>query len=372
MWVALLVAASVSAPALLAQATGVVGGRAVRLAGRDTLPLDGARVVLHRISAREQGPIDSATAGPGGAFRFRVARDTQALLLASTRHSGIEYFSRPARIGAADNDTSLLVLAADTSSTAPLGIGARYLVVNRPGPGGGRGVLDLVVLQNTSGITRVAPDTSRPSWSMALPRGLTGFEVGDGEVSPAAVGLLRDTLTISSPFPPGERQLVVTYMLPAGRERYEVPLGEADSVVVLLEEAGARVASPGFAESDSSVIEGRGYRRFIATGVAAGEVALRFTDARGGAARLLPLLAAVLAAALVLAGVRLFRAPGRRAVPAGAALEETPAALIERIALLDARCAGREGTVAAAEWARYQAERARLLALLGSETSRPN
>jgi hypothetical protein len=144
----------------------VVGGRAVRLVGQDSVPLAGASVVLHRLSAREQGPIDSVVVGRDGRFRFRVTADTLALLLASTRYSGIEYFSRPARMAPGTSDTALLVLAADTSSIAPISIGARYLVLNRPGPGGGRGVLDLIVLQNRGGVTLVAADTTQPSWRM--------------------------------------------------------------------------------------------------------------------------------------------------------------------------------------------------------------
>jgi hypothetical protein len=346
---------------------GVVGGRALRLVGQDSVPLAGASVVLHRLSAREQGPVDSVVVGRDGRFRFGVTADTLALLLASTRYSGIEYFSRPARMAPGASDTALLVLAADTSSVVPILIGARYLVVNRPGPGGGRGVLDLIVLQNRGGVTLVASDSTQPSWRMRLPAGLAGFEVGDGEVSQAAVGLAGDTLTISSPFPPGERQLVVTYALPAGRDRYAVPLeGGADSVVILLEEPAARVTTPGFSAADSAVIEGRTYRRWIATGVPDGEVSIRLPGAGGRAgARIPSLLAALLGGGLLVAGLWIVR----RARPLHGVARpqpgtETAAALIERLAQLDRRYAGRESEVEASEWGRYREQRSRLKAEL--------
>ena len=344
----------------------VVGGRAVRLVGQDSVPLAGASVVLHRLSAREQGPIDSAVVARDGRFRFRVAADTLALLLASTRYSGIEYFSRPARMAAGTSDTTLLVLAADTSSAVPITIGARYLVLNRPGPGGGRGVLDLIVLQNRGGVTLVAADTTQPSWRMRLPAGLTGFQVGDGEISPAAVGLAGDTLTIASPFPPGERQLVVTYALPTSRDRYTVPLdGGADSVVMLLEEPSARVTTPGFSAADSAVIEGRTYRRWIATGVRSGEVTIRVPGAARASTRILNLLAAALGGALLLAALWILRRT--RPAPSGAARPEpdvTAAVLIERVAQLDRSYVGRESEFEASEWARYREQRAQLMSAL--------
>lgn len=252
-----------------------VGGRAVRVASGDTLPLGGAMVVLHRISAARQGPIDSMRTTPDGQFRFRVAADSQALILASTNFSGIEYFSRPARLAPGKGDATLLVVAADTSSGVTLSLAARYLLVGRVGEGGVRTVLDLIVMQNRTELTKVAADSSRPVWSIRVPQGLTRFEVGDGEVSPAAVGLAGDTVTVSAPFSPGERQLVVTYALPSSQRRVEIPFDvRADSIVILTEEGGARVTSPGFTKAADQVMEGKTYRRFVATNREPGMVTL--------------------------------------------------------------------------------------------------
>ncbi len=284
-----------------AQRVGV-GGRAIRVTARDTTPLAGAMVVLHRISASRQGPLDSMRVGADGRFSFRVAPDSQALILASTRYSGIEYFSRPSRAAPGRGDASLLIVAADTSSTAPISMAARYVVVSRPAQEGVRGILDLIVMQNRGDATRVAPDSTLPAWTLRLPAGLTGFEVGDGELSPAAVGLSGDTMTVAAPLSPGERQLVVSYSVPSDRQVIELPFDfGADSVVILTEEDGARVTTPGFTRSTDQAIEGRTYRRFIATGVRPGSVSLRVPATGDTGKWAAPAIAAIMALVLAIA-----------------------------------------------------------------------
>ena len=153
-----------------------VGGTVARLASGDTVPLAGARVVLHRLTATQQGPVDSVLSDAAGRFQFRViAEDTTALLLTSSRHDGIEYFSRPARPTAQGPDTGLVVLVADTSSSAPVSLAGRYLMIGRPQQGGRRGALDLIVLQNRGDMTRVARDSAAPVWSMPMPAGIAGL-----------------------------------------------------------------------------------------------------------------------------------------------------------------------------------------------------
>lgn len=285
-------------PVVMAQQVGVAG-RAVRVTARDTTPLTGAMVVLHRISASRQGPLDSMRAGADGRFAFRVPADSQALMLASTRYSGIEYFSRPTRVAPGHGDASLLIVAADTSSTVPISIAARYIVVSRPAREGQRGILDLIVMQNRGDATRVGRDSTLPAWTMRLPAGLTAFEVGDGEVSPAAVGLSGDTMAVAAPLSPGERQLVVSYALPSNRRTIEIPLDfAADSVVILTEEDGASVTSPGFSRTTDQPIEGRTYRRFVATGLAPGVVSVRVPVTGAMGKWLAPALATLMALVL--------------------------------------------------------------------------
>lgn len=343
-----------------------VSGTVARLSARDTVPVAGARVVLHRLTAAEQGPVDSTLSDAEGRFEFRVKPDTSALLLTSSRFDGIEYFSRPARATVQRPDTGLVVLVADTSSSAPVVLGGRYLMIGRPEQGGRRGALDLIVLQNRGDMTRVARDSSVPVFSMPMPAGIQDFTPGQSEFSAAAVGFTGDSLTISAPLSPGDRQLMVTYTFPRGVKDVRVPFATAsDSVVLLLEEPDARVLTPGFVARDSQVIETRTYHRWAGAVPAGGSVEVRFqVPGEGGRSATLA-LAALLAVGLVAGGIVLVR---RRSGTSAAVPEPVPsrdpAGLIDALARLDARYAGREGEVGAAEWSQYAAQRRELKAAL--------
>lgn len=340
-----------------------VGGVVSRLAGSDTVPLPGSRVVLHALTAARQGPVDSTVADAAGRFRFSLRPDSTVLLLTSSRHDGIEYFSRPARATREGSDTGLVILVADTSSSAAVTLAGRYLMIGRPEQGGRRGALDLIVLQNRDGRTRVARDTSAPVWTMPLPEGIADFTPGQSEFSAAAVGYHGDSLTISAPLSPGDRQLMVTYTLPGGVKSLQVPFAAAsDSVVFLLEEATARVATPGFAVADTQVIEGRTYHRWVGALRAPGAVEVRFPVPGEGGREATLALAALLGMGLLAGGLVLLRRRGGKdqvdvlAAPA----PRDAAALIESLARLDAQYAGREAEVGVAAWSQYLALRAEL------------
>lgn len=357
--------AAVLAPVPLA-AQARVGGTVARLAQRDTVPLAAARVVLHSLTAVQQGPVDSVLSDAAGHFEFRIAPDTSALLLTSSRHDGIEYFSRPARATLSEPDTGLVVLVADTSSSAPVSLAGRYLMIGRPEQGGRRGALDLIVLQNRGDRTRVARDSSVPVWTMPMPAGIEDFTPGQSEFSAAAVGHRGDSLTISAPLSPGDRQLMVTYTLPRGLKRVLVPFAAAtDSVVLLLEEPTARVVTPGFAIRDSQVIETRTYHRWVGATPAAGMVEVRFPVPGEGGREATLALAALLALALLAGGIMLLRRRGGTVTPVPAALPvREPAALIDALARLDAQYAGREEELSPAAWSQYVVQRQELKAAL--------
>ena len=66
-------------PALQAQTSTATAGRVVLPRARDTVPLPGVRVLLHRVGRTTQGPVDSARADAAGRFRFRFRADTSAI-----------------------------------------------------------------------------------------------------------------------------------------------------------------------------------------------------------------------------------------------------------------------------------------------------
>jgi hypothetical protein len=355
-------AAQVSTPAQGKPApTIIAAGRVVLPRDADTVPVPGARVVLHRIGRDRQGPLDSASADASGRFRFRFRADTAAIYLLSARWGDVEYFSPPVHTNPARPDTGMRLLVYDTSSTAPIGVEARHIVVPRAGSDGTRSVLDLIVLRNDGRVARVAPDSSRPSWRLVLPPGTGDMEVGESDLSPDAIVREGDTVKVLAPLAPGQKQLSLEYSVTPVRGKLEFPVGpDAGPVNLLVEERNARVSGGTLALADSQVIEGRSFRRYTGNVPAGGTVVLSVGAAGAAAATrvALPVLVGAVAVMLAAAVWWIIRRPSRRAPLL------LPEQMLDAIAALDARYAGREPETAADEWRRYVAERARLKAEL--------
>jgi hypothetical protein len=329
-----------------------------RVLDADSAPVAGIRVVLHRIGQDAQGPIDSSRSDRRGRFHFVFTPDTAAFYLISGRYAGIEYFSTPISTNPRRADTAVTVLVYDTSSSAPIQLEARHLVVTRPDQDGARSVLDLVILKNAGRLTRVAPDTVRPSWSVLLPEGTEGLDVGESDISSQALARRGDSLLIAAAIAPGEKQLTLQYRIPAGRNSIALPIGNPGMPVnVLAEESGAKVTGPGLALADSQVIQGRSFRRW--TGTVPGSSLIRIVlPGRPRAPRWL-LIALVAGLAVGLAGTGWY-VLSRRSGPAVASAD----ALVSAIAALDARYLGQEQDTPEQEWREYQVERSRLKAAL--------
>jgi hypothetical protein len=233
--------------------------------------------------------------------------------------------------------------------------------VPRPDEGGSRAILDLIVLRNNGRRTRVSPDSAHASWTVALPPGTGEMQVGEGDLSPDAIVRQGDTVRVLAPIAPGQKQLSLEYAVvpPDGRLRFDVG-SAAVPLNLLVEERSARVTAPGLTLADSQVIEGRAFRRWTGTVPANALVTVTLAEAVArSSGRTLALLVAPVALALALAAWRLLRRRPRRARPA-----TSPEALLDALAALDARYAGREADTAPEEWRRYETERAALKARL--------
>jgi hypothetical protein len=359
---------SVASFPLEAQQLSIASGRVVLPRATDTVPLAHARVVLHRVGADVQGPIDSMAADGAGRFRFRFRADTAALYLLSSRYGGIEYFSPPVHTNPARPDTAIVLQAYDTSSTAPVAVEARHIVVPRPGADGSRSVLDLIVLRNDGIRARVAPDSAHPSWALTLPPGAGEMQVGESELSPDAIVRQGDTVKVLAPVAPGQKQLSIEYAAAPVHGRLVFPVGPVETPVnLLVEEPSARVSGGALALADTQVIEGRSFRRYTGRVPAGGAITLEVTGAPGRASwRVLAGLVGGVALALGLAAVRLVRRPrsARPGVVARAVGPDAPTRLLDAIAALDARYEGREAEVSPGEWRRYGEERSALKARL--------
>jgi hypothetical protein len=345
-----------SGQALPAQSTRVAG----RVLTADSSAVPGIQVTLHRIGGETQGPTDSTRSDRRGRFHLVFRPDTAAFYLLSARYAGIEYFSTPVPTNPQLPDTVVRLVVYDTSSTAAVALAARHFVLTRPAEDGSRSVLDLIVLRNDGGLTRVAPDTLRPSWSAPLPPGTIGFEVGESDISVDAVTRRVDSLIVTAPLAPGEKQLTIQYQVPRGRSMVELPVDSGLAINILVEEKDVAVRGPGLQLADSQVIQGRSFRRWTGVAPAAGTARLALPDIRDTPRWLLAALVAGLG--LTLGAVGWYHIARRRRVPAA-----PPDELLDAIARLDARYQGREGETEVEEWRSYQIERARLKAAL--ETS---
>ena len=333
----------------------------------DSAPMSAVRVVLHRVGRTVQGPLDSMQSDHRGRFRFTFHPDTSALYLLSARYGGIEYFSPPVHTNPERPDTAIRILVYDTSSTAPISLEARHLVVTRPGEDGSRSVLDLIVLRNDGRLTRVAPDSIHPSWSGPLPRGTIGLELGESDVSPDAVTRSADSLMITAPLAPGEKQVTSQYLIPSGREEIELPFTQPGTTVnVLAEERGVTVSGGTLALADSQIIQGRSFRRWTGTVRGTGSVRVMFPRTRRTPQALLGALVGSVALVLGVAGWYFLT---RRPVPAAPAQSDQ---LLDAIAALDARYLGRQAGTSAEEWSSYQIDRARLKARLEASLGPPS
>jgi hypothetical protein len=371
---AALALAAAAAPSLAQgpAAPLVLNGRVVRVRGADTTALVGAVVVAHRIGLREQGPLDSLRAGARGAFRFGIARpDTGAMYVVSTRYAGIGYFSQPFSSQDRAGSDSIRLAVYDTASAgAPLDVGVRHLVISAPGGDGSRDVLDIIQVGNPGETTRVPRDSRSPTWHMKLPRGIESFRVGEGEVPNSSVVQAGDSILVSAPFPPGLKQVVVTYVVPRDLTTLRVPLDQPTlRLELLVEDSSVTATGAELVDANPLTIQGRRFRRFSASNIPVGETAV--ITFGGVPTRNLGWLAVVLSAALLGAGGYLAarRRRGGSAAPV-AAPEADGEALLRQIVALDERFAGREAETPPAEWAEYQAKRAALKARLAGRLAR--
>lgn len=226
-----------------ADAQGVrVSGTVVRERGGRSSPVAGALVVLHRFGALEAGPVDSIATDGAGAYRFvRPAGDTVGGLAVTVRHHGLVNVSDAAVFrGLAGRIAPLTVR--DTSSSVPISLAQRHVLVRDADHDGSRAVLELLVLRNAGDRTRVSP-AGVVVWGARLAAGATDIVVppAEGDNGSMVTGVHGDSITFESPLPPGDRQVVVSYVLPATR-RLMVPLDEpVGEFTLMLADTGAAV-----------------------------------------------------------------------------------------------------------------------------------
>ena len=349
------------APGRLAgQASISLEGRIVRVTAGDTTPVPHIQVVAHEVGHARQGPVDSLLTDGRGSFRFSFLADTGSVLLVSARHAGIEYFSDPVPVETADRVVKQLdVVVSDTSSAVPIELTSRHVVIGRPNEEGDRPVLEIVMLHNAGDMTRVGSDSVAPTWIGRIPAGAHQFSVGEGAYSTEALTNHGDSVILVAPLAPGEKQLLYSYALPPTLKVVRLPMdAPVGQLTLLVEELDLRVTGGALVLADTQSFEGRAFQRW--SGPASPGDVIEVRLAGGGRSWGLAMLVGAMALLLGSAGLVALRRRPR----AGAGTQRS---LLDEIARLDARYAGREAEVTPEEWAGYQAERARLKAALQSQ-----
>lgn len=338
---------------LLSQPGPGAAGRVVRRVGTDTLPAGGAMVLLHRVGPVEQGAIDSMTSDAAGRFAFRFVADTGAAYLVSARWAGIEYFAPPLGTG---DDTTIVVMVADTSAAAPVATSARHVVVSGPASDGARTVVDLVILSNPGTLARVRAGDEMPSWSMRLPPNAVNVRVAESDFSPTAFDQHGDTLLLFAPIPPGEREIFLEYQLAPGSRSMSIPMDSAAGAFTLMSEEALTVGM--LERRADTTVNARSFHRWTAPSGAVGALDIRF-PAVWAPGWLAGALAATLAACLLV--VTWLTTRRRAGVPPGGHRVDT---LVDTLAHLDASQAGGAAQPGDPAWEDYLRERSRLKAAL--------
>jgi len=284
------------------------------------------------------------------------------MYIVSARHSGVAYFTAPLREPAVTSPDGDVAVYDTTSVEFPLTVRARHVVIAPADAGGLRRVVDVFEVANDSNRTLVG-GADGGTWRVALPEGAREPGSSGGDLPPDAFRFQAGRAELLVPFPPGARQVVLTYAIPAGSS-VAVPVADGLATLeVLLEGAGASVSGAGLAPQEPVSMEGRSFQRFTAGPVAAGT---SFTvggsgGGLGGRASRLALLA--VAAIAVALGIVL----GRRRVPGFStpSVTERPAteALAREIAALD-HVYAEPGKRAGAAGEQYRARRAALMGQL--------
>jgi hypothetical protein len=367
---ALLVAPGLASHPLPAQGFRV-SGRVVVVTGANSAPVAGAWAVLHQVSLRGGAPVDSAQTDRGGRYQVRAAvRDSSLVYVVSVTYAGIAYFTRPLHAPRDVTRGAAETLAVyDTSSTTPVvEVAQRHVIVRRPAADGARQVLELLVLRNSGERTRVSPDTGRPVWQGALPIGAIQLEVGESDVSAEAVYRRGDSIAVAAPVPPGEKQVVVSYLLPRARRaldlRVDQPIARLN---VLAEESGTTLEGDALETMGTETMEGTSFIRFARNDVAAGtRVVVTFPRGALSPGRYWWVVIGLAGLAL---GAGLVAAWRRTAPAAVGVVSSDPNVIAAEIAALDAAFEDR-ADAPPEERAAYQRRRATLKARLEELLSR--
>ena len=319
-----------------------VSGRVETPGDDKQLPIPGIFVTLHRVASDGSGPVDSVRTDANGKYviQYRRPLGDEGVYFAAAVYRGIAYFSTPIQSARASGEEGEITVFDTTSRVVDFHVRGHHVVLSAPRPDGARDVVEVWELSNDTTVTVIGRDTLSPVWSTPLPSGATGVRAGQGDVSPDAIVARGNRVVMLAPFGPGVKQVSYSYSVPSSQFPLTLRIDKPTSVLeVLLEEPLAQVTSRSLRATDAATTGGRTFKRFLGQDAASGET-IRIvvpTTTATTRARVLAVLAGVIALTMLAALARALRPRGSRRRVAEVAVVSETETLVAAIAALDAR-----------------------------------
>jgi hypothetical protein len=256
----------------------------------DSLAVSGRTVLLHEVRGPTGFISDSTTTDRNGRYQFSVpAPDTAARYFVSVEHHDIGYFSSPLPAAPGSADTFPAIVVYDTSYSRPtIELRERHIIVRGEDVDGTRQIIEFLTLGNSGRFTRIAQDTSTPVWQGVLPLGAAQMAVGESDVGTGAVYGRGGRLAVAAPIPPGEKQLLFSYVVPRLGGQLQFPVDQSIArVTISLEDTTAVAVGGGLKLYGVEEVGGAVFKRYDAGNIAAGmSLSVRFEQAIFSIARL--------------------------------------------------------------------------------------
>ena len=186
--------------------------RGVVVDGRDSVPVPGRTIVLHRVTPDTGMAVDSVRTGPDGRFSFPLDAGEGDVLLTSTRHEGVLYFGPALHGGSVPSGYRIEVFPTRPAGADPPLSTSRRTIVASP-ERGGLEFMDAIEVSGAADVTLVAPRDAAagPWWEVALPSGVEGVRALPGGVEGPELEIEARRVRVSAPVPAAGQRLVLGY-----------------------------------------------------------------------------------------------------------------------------------------------------------------
>ena len=243
---------------------------------RDSVPVSGVALELHRVTEESGALVDSTESGVEGRFLFDLESSAAPgpVYLVGARYGGVLYWGAPLHGAGLDTIRDYRVFVFDTvlvrSPVKDLAIPFRHLVLT-PAVGGMQ-VEEIIDVKGRAGHTLVPAADSSVVWSATLAVGAHAVIPIQGGVPPEDVIPSEGTVGYSGPLAPTGIRIVLQYVVPGGQ--FQLPVEEATDRLELLiaGRPGMELEVSGLEEARTDEDMGGAVRRFSGAGLEAGHV----------------------------------------------------------------------------------------------------